>query len=244
MDKQEILAEIRRTAENGRALGQERFFRETKVRESSFWKFFDNWSQAVSQAGFEPNQKIEAIPEKELLGHLAALARKKKRFPTIRVVRGESSREPTFPAHTTFQRRLGKKATWVSKVAAYCREQGGWDDVLAFCQEPSRESEPDTEPRDEAVTQHGFVYLIQSGRTRRYKVGRTEVSVESRRRALRTGNPDRLTTIHEIKTDDAVGVEEYWLRRFEGRKVSEGGNEWHELSRADVTAFKRWKKIM
>jgi hypothetical protein len=55
MDKDRILAEIRRTAsENGgRPLGRLRFFAETGIRESD-WRgiHWVRWSEAVAEAGF------------------------------------------------------------------------------------------------------------------------------------------------------------------------------------------------
>ena len=83
----------------------------------------------------------------------------------------------------------------------------------------------------------GFVYLIKF-RTE-YKIG---ASAEPERRfgAVATQMPDAMTNIHTIKTDDPFGVEKYWHRRFEAKRLK---GEWFKLTPTDVRAFKRWKSI-
>ena len=89
MDKQEILAEIRGTAEKngGKPLGRRRFFTETGIGEYDWNKIWVRWSGAVREAGYLPNQLVEAISDEELLGHLAALARELGHFPVHNEVR-------------------------------------------------------------------------------------------------------------------------------------------------------------
>ena len=46
--------------------------------------------------------------------------------------------------------------------------------------------------------------------------------------------------IHSIKTNDPSGIEAYWHKRFEAKRMQ---GEWFNLSSADIKAFKRWRRI-
>jgi hypothetical protein len=67
-------------------------------------------------------------------------------------------------------------------------------------------------------------------------IGRFWVSTEE----IGVELPLRLEPIHVITTDDPVGVETYWHRRFAEKRLK---NEWFALSPDDVRAFKRWRRI-
>ncbi|MGP0071268.1 MAG: GIY-YIG nuclease family protein [Bryobacteraceae bacterium] len=101
----------------------------------------------------------------------------------------------------------------------------------AIAEAGSEEFESDLSPEQN----FGFVYLMKSGRY--YKIGRTS-HVGGRERDLAIQLPDRLHTVHSIRTDDPTGIEAYWHNRFEAKRRN---GEWFDLSAADVTAFKRRK---
>ena len=70
-----------------------------------------------------------------------------------------------------------------------------------------------------------------------YKIGRSNSSGR-RNYELKIQMPEQVSLIHEIKTDDPVGIEEYWHKRFESKRKS---GEWFELNSSDIKTFKRRK---
>jgi len=87
-------------------------------------------------------------------------------------------------------------------------------------------------PADEVV---GFVYLLQSGR--HYKIGRTN-ALGRREREPAIQLPEKAKAVHSIETDDPVGIETYWHKRFEALRKN---GEWFELGADELRAFKRRK---
>jgi hypothetical protein len=115
MDKAHILHEIKRTAaaNGGVPLGQQRFLSATGIKRSDwFGVYWARWSEALQEAGFRPNQLVEAYDTVELLDKFVELALELGRLPTDADVRLKARSNPQFPCHCTFQ-RLGSKAEMV-----------------------------------------------------------------------------------------------------------------------------------
>jgi hypothetical protein len=121
------------------------------------------------------------------------------------------------PSPPTRVRPLGHSKTW-----RCCAQQ------FPLHQSESRRDEVEVED-------FGFVYLLRSGRF--FKIGRTN-ALGRRERELVLQLPEKANVVHHIRTDDPVGIEAYWHKRFEARRWN---GEWFELDSADLKAFRRRK---
>jgi hypothetical protein len=237
MNKEHILQEIKRTAKanDGAPLGRLRFFRETGIKESDWkGKYWARWNDAVSEAGLEPNQKTVAYEEGLLIEKYISLMRELGRFPVVAEIRMKVRADASFPNDRTFE-RFGSKAEFAATILDYCRSRAGYEDAIALCAVIADRSTTNDVEADDAKTSIGYVYLMKSGKF--YKLGRSNAAG---RRGYELGIqlPEKLKTVHVIRTDDPAGIESYWHRRFEEKRKN---GEWFDLGAADVAAFKRRK---
>jgi hypothetical protein len=240
--KRHILAEIKRLAEasGGKPPGVRLFERETGIKESEWFPdLWLRWGDALQEAGFSRNTMQETLSDEFLVEHYARLAQRLSRLPIQGELIRESKTNPSFPSEKTF-RRFGGKAKLLNAVSAFCLANGGFNDVLGFCEgalkiRKAGDASGDV-PRSRIAT--GFVYLMKSGP--HYKIGRTN-SLARREWELGIKIPVPPRTIHHVETDDPVGVEAYWHKRFDAKR---GEGEWFNLTAEEVLAFKRWKRIV
>ncbi len=237
MNKQNILQEIKRTAEanGGNPLGRLRFFRETGIKESDWkGKYWARWNDAVSEAGLEPNQKTSAYEGELLMEKFISLMRELSRFPVVAEIRMKVRKDPSFPNDKTFG-RFGSKPEFAAKILDYCRTRSGYEDVVALCGAVPQPLHSKNEETNQSETVIGYVYLMKSGKF--YKLGRSNAAGR-REYELGIQLPEKLKTVHVIRTDDPAGIEAYWHKRFEERRKN---GEWFDLGAAEVAAFKRRK---
>lgn len=240
MNKEHILAEIKRTAalNGGIALGKGRFFQETGIKEADWLgKLWVRWSDAVKEAGVTPNTLQAAYEDDVLLEKYVTFIREIGHIPVAAEINLKSRQDSTFPAGSTFKNRFGNKQQLIKRLLGYCIAKQGYEDVLGIAQPHLTEAAVN----DESVRSNnefeiiGFVYMLKAGRN--YKVGRSN-SFDRRARELKIQLPEQAETVHVIRTDDAVGIEAYWHKRFESKRKN---GEWFELNAQDVKAFKRRK---
>ena len=242
MDKQHIVDEIKRTAEEngGQPLGKMRFANETGIKEAD-WAgvHWVRWSDAVLEAGYESNTMQVAYDDDLLLEKLVDFIRELKRYPVRNELRIRARNNPDFPSDSTLH-RLGKRSDIALKTIGYCRDRGGLDDVIEICQPiVAKAKSVDDDDTTTAPETYGYTYLMKSGRY--YTIGKSDHtgrrSYDHERKL-----PKRITIIHTIKSDDPFGVEKYWENRFMDKKTETKGS-WYDLNASDIQSFKRWKKI-
>lgn len=141
--------------------------------------------------------------------------------------------DAAFPGHSTFSNRASRNE-WIKKVELYCRDHSGYDDVLALLPN-TPEPVADRLQTDDTPDEEGFVYLFKSGRF--YKIGPSN-SAGRREYELSIQLPEKLTFVHQVRTDDPVGIEAYWHKRFDSKRKN---GEWFELESPDIKAFKKRK---
>lgn len=236
MDKQYIISEIKRTAQKneGRPLGRQRFSSETGIKVSDWYgKYWARWGDALEEAGYTPNSKQDSYDEGWLIEQMILFIRELGRFPVFAELRLKARKDKGFPSHSTFA-RLGNKVEAARKILQYCRQVSGYNDVINVCQ-PIACAEPEGDKTEEASAEDsdlGYVYLIKSGRY--YKIGRSNF-VGRREYELSIQLPEEVTLVHSISTDDPIGIESYWHKRFKDKRKN---GEWFQLTSDDVKAFK------
>lgn len=235
--RDKILSEIRRlTAErSGVPPGRILFERETSIRPSA-WRgiYWARWTDAVVEAGFEPNAKQGKLDRSHLIEKLVASLRHYGRIPTAAELKMYRREVPDFPSHSTLLSHFGGKEGWLDALEKWAHQTNGNQDIIAFLSERSANG-LELAGRTSTADREGMVYLIRSGS--HFKIGRSE-QLERRVKEIRISLPEAMTLEHAIRTDDPAGIEAYWHRRFADRRAN---GEWFRLSKADVVAFKRRK---
>jgi hypothetical protein len=241
MDRDDILAEVRRTAlENGgKPLGVVRFEKLTGIRPYDWGRHWARFGELQREAGYEPNVLVSSFSDDYLLERLVLLTRELKRFPTANEMRLKRTSDSDFPNAKVYE-RLGNKAQLRSRAYQYCVSRDGYADVAKII-EPHVDMSTlggTTANTHDSKMNYGFVYLVK-GHPGEYKIGRTNL-VDRRLSELGATASIEQELVHEIKTDDPAGIESYWHKRFAAQRMR---GEWFRLTAADIKTFKRWRHI-
>lgn len=236
--KQDILSKIRQVAagNGGKPPGVARFEAATGVKRHEWQgKIWRNWSDAVIEAGFAPNELQGAWDEAEMLRIITEISKAISRFPSSSDLKFELHRRPNSPDTKTVLARWNMPEL-ASALADYA-DRHGEKEVAAYARaytprQRSRDGEAD--PSEGAL---GYVYMQRHGSD--YKIGYT-TSLNKRGRQIQIELPQEIELVHSILTDDPAGVEAYWHKRFATKRTR---GEWFKLTKTDVAAFKRWSKI-
>jgi hypothetical protein len=136
----------------------------------------------------------------------------------------------------TYTARFGSMQHVAAKLEQYCRARTGYEDVAELCSAYLTQNGQETaEDKDPDKIENGFVYLMKSGRF--YKIGKSNAAGR-REYELAIQLPEKVKTVHAIRTDDPTGIEEYWHKRFVAKRKN---GEWFDLEAGDVSAFRRRK---
>ena len=94
MTKEHILSEIKRMAKEneGLPLGKEKFATLTGIKTHDWYgRYWAKWSDAVKEAGFSPNQMIQAYPETLIIEKFINLMRNLGKIPASGDIRLKAS---------------------------------------------------------------------------------------------------------------------------------------------------------
>jgi len=138
--------------------------------------------------------------------------------------------DPTFPSSRTIYKHFPQITTLWRRLHEYAIAKPDMADIAAICRETLGSDVPDERASGSDL---GSVYLIRWDK--HYKIGKAS-NLERRVREIKISLPEAAEIVHAIKTDDPDGIEAYWHRRFNDRRVR---GEWFALSVSDVAAFKR-----
>jgi hypothetical protein len=175
--REEIINEIRKLAamNNGQPPGRRLFRRRTNIHPAE-WQgvYWAIWSDALKEAGFQPNLKTEKLDEELMLIKLAEACRHFEKFPSILELRLYRMSHREFPDVTTYVRHFGSPNFWPSHLALWA-EKGGDLEVLRMVRDLRDLRSP---------VVHGVVYLLKSGAN--FKIGRSN-DLMGRLKQLKTG---------------------------------------------------------
>jgi hypothetical protein len=229
VSKEHIVQEIRRIAgERGNPPGRRLFERETGIKMAEWYDVhWRSWGDALREAGFRPNRKQTKLDSGVLLSKFAEAVRHFGRVPAEIDIRMYSREREDFPGHTTFSNHFGNKSGLLIALAEWVGRNPEFADIVEHI------PVSDNQAVESPIPSEGFVYLLKSGDF--YKIGRS-AELEKRVKQISVSLPERVELEHSIRTDDPVGIEQYWHRRFHEKRAN---GEWFRLSRADVRAFKK-----
>ena len=244
MGQDDLIAQLQRIArENGgRPPGERGFFSEARLTKRHLWDAgIRSYGDLCELAGYKRNRLTQQMTPDQLFEPLAVLAAKLKRFPDHTDREMAHGKDAAFPSYEAYRTAQNKSGRLDRQLLEWCRSRPQHSKALGILEEHvSRQDLRPQKLRQGARVVKGYVYLLRyGGRGRDYKLGMTD-QVDRRHSQISAMFPGDLHTVHVIETDDPVGIERYWLRRFEDKRV-ENKKEIFRLAPEDIAAFKTRK---
>jgi hypothetical protein len=238
--KENILREIQATAEQlgGKTPGRAKFIELTGITEYEIGLYWPRWTDAVIEAGLEPQKFVTMkYGDDELLEFVVLLTRRLGHFPVRNEIRMERRNNSEFPDTKVIENRFGAKQTLLRRVHDFTKDRLEYLDVLQIVSALLVNDNPGDVDASSVDTNIGFVYLVKMDKW--FKIGKTN-DILRRTGEIRLTLPERESLIHTIETVDPSGVEAYWHKRFDSRRRN---GEWFLLLPSDVKEFKMWRRI-
>ena len=244
--REEILAEIRKFvgANDGEVPGERTFASATRIKESAWkGKYWARWTDAVREAGYDPNAMTQRIPDEDILAQLAGFITKLGYFPVRDEINVHARTTSGFPVWQTIKKRYGGMPQAVAALLEFSRKTENIA-LVKLCE--ARLEREALKPKAEAThapkaaAKTGFVYLKYSPSLRLYKIGKAN-DADKRGAGISLLLPEDLVPKHEIKTDWPYILEKYWENRFRAKKKQ---REWYDLNSADIESYKKRREFM
>lgn len=230
--RETIIAEIRRIAASngGRPPGARAFERATGIADHK-WRgiYWAGWTDALAEAGYEPNAWQERLDSEKLLRRVADSVVSLGRLPSNAELLLQRRADSSVPHPKTLRVHFGGQSGLVEALRSLAGSDSNYGHLLAVLPPPKAAAAKPTR------LDHGYVYLIKWGD--HFKIGRSDDPGRALQE-IRAQLPTAASIIHVIETDDPAGIEAYWHRRFADRRLR---GEWFGLAAADVKAFQRRK---
>lgn len=232
--RERILSEIRRLhKEIGVVPGNRTFRRLSGIAEKDWkGKIWARWSDALQDAGFEPNSLTPRINDDVILHAVASATLQLGKLPTQSDLRILWRENPDVPSVTTMKAHFRRWAMLVEALRHWVQQPENCKYAEVADMLPAQVRIPEGSSN---FGGHGHVYLLRAGDY--YKIGQSS-DLEKRVKSINVARPDKATLEHAISTDDPPGIEAYWHRRFADRRMN---GEWFKLSKTDILAFKKRK---
>jgi len=237
--KTQIINAIKEIAsqQGGKPPGRRLFSKLSGIPDSRWYgRYWARWSDALNEAGLSANQLNERLDRHLVLDEMIKICRFFGRFPSASEVRLYGSEHPGSISHNMYTKHFGGRAGLIEALRGLAELREDLRDVLALLPTTAHQEKTPSETligKYKGETQLGYVYLLKSGEF--FKIGRSD-NIESRIKQISVALPDKVALVHSIETDDAVGIERYWHRRFLQKRAN---GEWFKLDQDDVRAFKR-----
>jgi hypothetical protein len=232
--RDQIVAEIRRLAAVwGRSPGKQAFEKATGITQGQWsGKLWASWADALTEAGLPPNRIQHRLAPDLVLDAVIAACRHYGHFPSSAELRLHRHQNPGPPSFGAIQNHFRTREDLIAALRQRCDESSGCSDIRDLLP-PATPSSADARDNATAGRSDGSVYLLRSGN--HYKIGRSD-QIERRFKEIRVALPEATKLVHTIKTDDPAGIEAYWHKRFQDRRLN---GEWFDLSAADIAAFRK-----